>query len=364
MKGFTVKRTEHAPLVAKLARIAQGRTTLEALQTIKFDVSEDLITMTATDLQTAIVVSMKASSTKNGSFCLPAKRYSEMVSGMHGDTIVVSYETKAEVKSAKSKFVLNGLAGEEFPEIIIPDGVVVTVTADDLARVAGRTTQFVNPDQNSSIGGLHVFSEDGTLWFESSLDHGMAFARDGISNSDVGEIDCTLAHEGMSEFSNMSGLVEIRQDKNKVVFINNEETVVCSKLGRQYPIIFKDLYKTIKGEVYATDKGQLLNLVSEAKLAASKDNMYTIWIQPDIDELYVSADTEIGTFDGSVAAVSSEGVPFGVGADNLKNILSVMPSGSIDLVVSGPTSPVFVRRSDAGGSLYTAGFMPRVRGAK
>ena len=77
MQGFTVKRTEHASLVAKLARIAQGRTTLEALQTIKFDVSEDLITMTATDLQTAIVVSMKASSTKNGSFCLPAKRYAE-----------------------------------------------------------------------------------------------------------------------------------------------------------------------------------------------------------------------------------------------------------------------------------------------
>jgi DNA polymerase III subunit beta len=364
MQGFTVKRTEHASLVAKLARIAQGRTTLESLQTIKFDVSEDLIIMTATDLQTAIVVSMNASSTRAGSFCLPAKRYSEMVSGMHGDTIVVSYDAKAEVRSAKSKFVLNGLGGEEFPEIIIPSTVVAEVTADDLARVAGRTTPFVNPDQNSSIGGVHVFSEEGTLFFESSLDHGMAFARDGISNSGVGDIDCTLAHEGMSEFVNMTGLVKVFQDDNKVVFIAENETVVCSKLGSQYPVVFKNLYKTIKGETYSTDRGQLLNVVSEAKLAASKDNMYTIWIQPDIDELYVSVDTEIGTFNGSVAASSNEGVPFGVGADNLKNILSAMPNGGVDLVVSSPTAPVFVRRSEAGSSLYTAGFMPRVRRAK
>lgn len=121
---FTVALSRNV-LAAALARIApaiQQRVSLPVLSTVRFDLSSDGLSVSATNLDAWITVRIAKSdieaSTGSGRACIPGKRLADIVNALPKAaalTIAIA-KNRAKVTAGRSKFEVAGVPSDEFPD--------------------------------------------------------------------------------------------------------------------------------------------------------------------------------------------------------------------------------------------------------
>ncbi|MBI2252511.1 MAG: DNA polymerase III subunit beta [Armatimonadetes bacterium] len=100
-----------------VSRCTSNKSPLPILSYIMFkNEGEDRLKLSATDLEMGIEIFIKAQILTKGSFCVPAKIITEIISQLNGEDIVLELnESILEIRNKFSKFNLNILPEEDFP---------------------------------------------------------------------------------------------------------------------------------------------------------------------------------------------------------------------------------------------------------
>lgn len=160
-----------------VSRIAAGaKTTLPVLNNVLIRVEDKKVTLTATNLDMAIVDYLPVSSSKNGVITAPAKLLAEFISNLpkNEKITITNKNEKVTIKSGKYSSVINGTSPDDFPELPEIDdktavkfkmgidefknGVneVVIASSNDMTRPALTGVYF-----NTFEGDLYIASTDG-----------------------------------------------------------------------------------------------------------------------------------------------------------------------------------------------------------
>lgn len=126
-----------------------AKATLPILETVLFEVEDDQLTLTATDLEIFIREEVDADVEESGSVCIPAKRLLDTLRQLPDIPVHFSVDERNNVtfKTDKGTYKLVGESNEDFPETTtLTDKTTVTIDLDVLKSSIRKTAFAVSTD--------------------------------------------------------------------------------------------------------------------------------------------------------------------------------------------------------------------------
>ena len=115
---FSIMRPELSMLIANVISVVPPKSTLPILSTIMLEAKGDTLKATSTDLDMSISASVKTTVTAEGSVCIPAKRFSDIVRELPADMVKVSVsDYRVKVECARGKYSISGMDPADFPKM-------------------------------------------------------------------------------------------------------------------------------------------------------------------------------------------------------------------------------------------------------
>lgn len=148
--------TEHLKKVISCAsRAVSNKAIQPILNNILLLCENGSLIISATDLDLAIECKLPASVSVPGKITLPAKKLDEIVNKVPGEDVNIEIDKNqlAKILSNKSRFQINGVTGEDFPEIIKKSNIEKTysIKQEELLQAISLTSFATSKFEITSI---------------------------------------------------------------------------------------------------------------------------------------------------------------------------------------------------------------------
>lgn len=115
---ITIEKSYFTKALATASRAVSSRSTMPILSNVLIETDDDVIRITATDLDSAITVTAPAQVIENGAVAIPAALLNEIVSKLGDAPISLELKDgKVKVRSGKSEYSLLSLPAADYPVI-------------------------------------------------------------------------------------------------------------------------------------------------------------------------------------------------------------------------------------------------------
>lgn len=154
-----------------LHKISKTKTTLPILDYIKMDVSDDLIILTASDLEVTLIAKVVPEEvTSTGSTCVLADKFTEVIKNTKDCILELSRDANNNliIKSKSGKFKIPCFAAEDFPILNEPsEDNIIEMSSTDIVVGLNKTDFAVyrSTDRPAMCGVFFDFKVDKTVCF-------------------------------------------------------------------------------------------------------------------------------------------------------------------------------------------------------
>jgi DNA polymerase-3 subunit beta len=179
---FTIERSHLIKPLQQVSGTVGGRTTLPILGNLLLTVEENMLLLTATDLEVELIgkVTLEAVA-EPGSVTVQARKFLDICRGLPEDAVlsVVLESDRLVIHSGRSRFSLATLPANDFPNIEDwQSELSLTLTQADLRGLIERTQfSMANQDVRYYLNGMLFDIEEDALRAVATDGHRMAVAR-------------------------------------------------------------------------------------------------------------------------------------------------------------------------------------------
>ena len=163
---FRCEREILAEALATAGRAATSRSgTLPVLSGVRLDVNDGELTVTGTDLELTIPLSVPVHSDQDGSAVVPARLVADIVKALPAGAVEVSVaDDEMSISAGRSQFSVRPLALSDYPAQVEPDAEPVTLTSDQVANALRQVVRAASTDDARAVlTGVLIASEDDGL---------------------------------------------------------------------------------------------------------------------------------------------------------------------------------------------------------
>lgn len=149
-----------------VARVANTRGTLPILANVLVTVTNNRLSLAATNLDIAITQYCGAKVAQEGSITVPARLMQDFISSLPSGVISLELiDTKLHITTDQYQSVINGVSAEDFPVMpAIEDGSELEIPSDVLKRSLQQVAFAASNDEARPVlTGVYVHSLDGML---------------------------------------------------------------------------------------------------------------------------------------------------------------------------------------------------------
>lgn len=166
---FTLSKTDLSDLMAQIQSVVPSKPTLPILSNFMLKASSEGLELTATDLTVGIRCFVKAPVTAGGSTTIPSRRFFQLVREMTSPSIEVHVGESdiCEIKSASSHFKLNGMSGNDYPQLPnLNEAMRLELPKEELKAMLSKTAFAVSKDESRYLmTGILLKVESGSMTF-------------------------------------------------------------------------------------------------------------------------------------------------------------------------------------------------------
>jgi DNA polymerase-3 subunit beta len=163
---FRCEREILAEALATAGRAATSRTgTLPVLSGVHLDVSDGELTVTGTDLELTIRLSVPVHSDGDGSAVVPARLVADIVKALPAGAVEVSLgDDEMSISSGRSQFSVRPLSLSDYPAQVESDAEPVTLSSKQVADSLRQVVRAASTDDARAVlTGVLIASEDDGL---------------------------------------------------------------------------------------------------------------------------------------------------------------------------------------------------------
>ena len=163
---FRCEREILAEALATAGRAATSRTgTLPVLSGVRLDVADGELTVTGTDLELTIRLSVPVHSDRDGSSVVPARLVADIVKALPAGAVEVSVDDdEMSISAGRSQFSVRPLSLSDYPAQVEPDAEPVTLSSEQVADALRQVVRAASTDDARAVlTGVLITSEDGGL---------------------------------------------------------------------------------------------------------------------------------------------------------------------------------------------------------
>ena len=156
---FTITRQNLHQALSAVAASIPSKTTLPVLSNILFEVREDSIRISGTDLDVGVRIGVPADVMETGSLTAPGKKLQEITRELADQPVEVNTRgDQIELECGRSRFKLKGLPAADFPSLPeVPFDGGWTATGKDLLSLIRHTSFAVSTEESRPV-------LNGVLW--------------------------------------------------------------------------------------------------------------------------------------------------------------------------------------------------------
>lgn len=354
--------------LASLSRVIATKPQLPILSNILLVAKNGKLTLTASNLETSIIVETGAKILVGGDFTVPGRTLTEIIASLSAEKVLLEViGGSLKINSVGFNSKINGIASTEYPQLsadtILAQGNYWEIDKLLLLVSLGMTTFAAAGDESRAVlsgvlfkpqeKGLTLVSTDGFRMSIVELDKIVTNKKEGgeaiiIPARSLAEITRILAEKGADQ-----------EDKSVKIYISSKENQICFNLGAtkilsrliagNYPDYEKIVPSNSKFKIITTAE----ELIKSIRLASifARDSANIVKLHIAHSKLHVSAAAaQIGEneseIDVSVEGEKSEDFSIAFNYRYFLDLLSVV-TGQVVMEFSSPTSPGLFRSSSS-----------------
>ena len=357
--------------LAVVGRAVASRPTLPVTQNVLLSTDQNMLRLSATNLEIAMTTWIGAMVEEEGSVTVPARLLTEFVSSLGSDRIDLEMEPDSrvlQIKSGRSQANINGTDASEFPPIPTVDDAVVAQAQPAALRTAITRVAFAAATEESRpvLTGVEVKLKEGAFTMAAADGFRLAVHHGELSQPVPEEISVIIPARTMTELQRLlndnSEPVDIMltPQKGQVMFrLQGGDTVelVSQLLQGTFPN-----YDQLIPQSYTTrailDLQQTLRAARTASIfARDGSNIVRMHVMPNEEgeegtggRMVISARSEeVGDNEDVVDIAELEGEEGKIAFNSryLLDVLSVLERGRVAIETTTSSSPGVFKPTDS-----------------
>ena len=356
----------HSDLLDGLNTVATAlppRTSLPSLTNVLLEAQDDLLRLSATDLDTTVITSVPATITNPGSLALPGKRLHEIARELPGGDVHMSGTgNRVTISCDRSEFTLSGSSTDSFPALPrLEEGNPLTLPVAVLSEAITKTSYAVARDDYRPAlnGALWKLGAEG---FEMVATDGHRLARIRMPQITSPEpLEAIVAPKALNLLAKLAGedSVSIRFGGNQISFELDSTVIFSRTIEGPYPPYEKVIPSGNDMELLIHREDLVAALRRMRIIANPATHQVKFSLEPDnvlVEAEYSDAGEAHEKLDGEY-----QGDPMRIGfnGDFLRDILRNMECSRVRVLLKNGTTAVIIRQEEAPEDVdYLALLMP------
>lgn len=365
---FTIERSALLKSLGHVQSVVERRNTIPILSNVRIEATEGNLSLTATDLDLAVIDQAVANISEPGATTVPAHTLFDIVRKLpDGADIEISVEPdlRLSLKSGRSRFSLACLPQEDFP--VMSEGEMsheFSLPAADLKRLIDKTRFAISTEETRYyLNGIYLHVTEGDA--EGGGDRLRAVATDGhrlarvetsVPEGAAGMPGIIIPRKTVGELRKLieefDGDVGIALSDTKIRFSFDGAVLTSKLIDGTYP----DYSKVIPSgndRILEVDGRSLAEAVDRVS-TISTERTRSVKLALEADKITLAVNSpETGSASEEVAATySDEAMEVGFNARYLLDILGQVDGDVVRAELADPGSPTVIRDSADDGALY------------
>jgi DNA polymerase-3 subunit beta len=345
---LTCTKDELAEKLQVAGRGVSTRTTVQILAGILLRAEGGRLSLSATDMEISLRVSLEAQVEDEGSVVVPGRLLVDIVRLLPAGEVTISHRAEegvVELTCGSASYRLNTYAAEDFPRLPeIEDESAFTVEKEAFVDTIARVGRSASRDESRPVlTGVLVRFEGDKLVMAATDSYRLSVKETLLSDSPGREIEAIVPARALAELARIaqggeSGTIRVGVQENQVVFGVDDVWLTARRIDGQFPNYKQLLPETFEAEV-TMPREEFLDVVRRTSVLAQRKSPLRLRFEDG--ELTVSAQTQdVGEAHESLPiSYSGEPIEIGFNADFLRDGLESVNDESVRLKLISPLRP-------------------------
>ncbi|APU95132.1 MULTISPECIES: DNA polymerase III subunit beta [Sphingobacterium] len=271
-------------------------TVLPILENFLFEIKDNNLTISATDLQTSMVTSLQIEAKEEGRVAMPSKILIETLKTLPDQPVAFSVDMNTlaiEISAGDGKYKLSGENADDFPKIpSIDNGSVIQMPAPILSEAISKTIFAVSNDElRPAMSGVLVQLAEKNVTFVSTDAHKLVR----YSRTDIGAekpASLILPKKALSLLKSSLPsddiTVSIEYNQTNAFFSFGNINLICRLIDERYPD-YAAVIPQVNPNKLTVDRLLFLNTLRRVVIFANKTT-HQVRLKISGSELHISAE--------------------------------------------------------------------------
>ena len=346
---FVVSSTELLSHLNAISKVISSKNTLPILDNYLFQLEDNRLTVTASDLESTLITSLTLDNTEGqGDIAVPAKLLNDTLKEFPEQPLTFKIDADTygiDIYSENGKFSIVGQNGDDFPQLpVLREELASTIQMNhDVLQSGISRTLFATADDELRpvMNGILVELGQNDLTFVASDAHKLVRYRRGDAKAEV-ESSFILPKKPAALLKNLLSReefdVKLQFDEKNAFFTLSNYKVICRLVEGNYPS-YNSVIPTNNPNKLLVDRLEFYNTIKRVSVFANQaSNLIKFHI--DDNQLVVSAqdvDFSISAVERLKCQYEGDEIEIGFKSTFLLEILQNLSSSEVRVELSDPT---------------------------
>jgi DNA polymerase-3 subunit beta len=337
--------------VSTVSKAVPSKTTMPILECILIDATNDVIKLTANDMELGIQTEVEGDIIDRGMIAIDAKIFSEIVRKLPDNEVTIETDEKLQttITCEKAKFDIAGKPGEEFSYLpVIEKEESIEISQFTLKEVVRQTIFSIADTESNKMMTGELFEIKNNVLRVISLDgHRISIRKIELKDT-VSDKKLIVPGKTLNEISKiLSGEVEsivnISYTNNHIVFEFDNTIVVSRLIEGDYFRVDQMLSNDYETKV-RINKKELLDCIDRAILLVKEGDKKPIIIDIGDDVMKLQIRSQVGSMNEDIL-ITKEGKDLLIGFNPkfLIDALRVIDDEEVTLYLMNAKAPCFIK---------------------
>lgn len=315
------------------------------LENFLFEIEDGKLTVTASDLQTSMIIELEVEAKENGSIAVPAKILMDTLKNLPEQPVTFSIDEETysiEISSDNGRYKLAGENATDFPKVPeVADGFSVNISTDALANAINNTIFSTSNDElRPAMTGVYINMSGTNTTFVATDGHRLVrYRRVDVASEDSHAIIVPRKALNLLKTTLPSENTNVAIDFNmaNAFFRFNNIKMICRLIDEKFPD-YENVIPAGNNNLMTIRKSDLLSSLRRISIYANKTTNQ-VRVKITGSELQISAeDLDFSNEANERLSCEHEGEDIEIGF-NAKFLIEVLNNLETDDVVVKLSEP-------------------------
>ncbi len=249
------------------------------LDNVLFEIENGNLLITASDLQTSVMVEIQVESKKDGSAAIPAKILIDTLKNLPEQPVTFSIDDEnynIEINSDNGRYKLAGENATDFPKVPqVTDGYSIDLSSELLSNAISNTIFSTSTDElRPAMTGIFLKLSTSSCTFVSTDGHRLVkYVRSDVSGDEV-DHEMILPRKSLNLLkstlpSDKSSDVKLEFNASNAFFSFDNVKMVCRLIDERYPD-YENVIPLDNSNNIVIDKSEVLSSLKRISIYANK----------------------------------------------------------------------------------------------